>query len=77
MAWPTTSTLKSWLLPANTWGPGAANSNLIINDIVDPTIPENIANIKYNIAISLALVEYNHRCIYIIIGIYYTIYGYL
>jgi hypothetical protein len=32
----------------------------MIKDITDPTIPEKIAKIKYNTAISLALVEYNH-----------------
>jgi hypothetical protein len=43
--------------------PGPLNSNLISTDIAVPNNPENKANIKYRVPISLALVELNHLSI--------------
>jgi hypothetical protein len=43
--------------------PGPLNSNLINTDIAVPNNPENKANIKYKVPISLALVELNHLSI--------------
>ena len=40
--------------------PGEDNSNLINTEKAVPIIPANTANIKYNVPISLALVENNH-----------------
>ena len=43
--------------------PGPLNSNLINTDIAVPNNPENKANIKYKVPISLALVELNQLSI--------------
>jgi hypothetical protein len=44
--------------------PGPANSNLINIENAVPTNPENKANIKYNVPISLALDDKNHRSVH-------------
>ena len=45
------------------WTPGPLNSNLINTENAVPNNPENKAKIKYNVPISLALVELNHLSI--------------
>ncbi len=59
-AWPVTITLYSWLLPARIWLPGWASSILINTDKVVPATPERAPKSKYNVPISLWLVENNH-----------------
>lgn len=46
--------------------PGPDNSNLISTEKAVPIKPENIANIKYNVPISLALDEQNHLSTHIL-----------
>jgi len=58
--WAEMSILYNWLFPMSICCPGAANSALIIRDRDEPTSPAMIANIKYNTAISLQLVEKSH-----------------
>ena len=43
--------------------PGALNSILISTEKAVPTKPANKANIKYNVPISLALLDQNHLSI--------------
>lgn len=62
MAWAVTILLYNWLLDMN-WTPGPLSSNLIITEKAVPDNPENKANIKYKVPISLALVELNHLSI--------------
>jgi len=47
--------------------PGPLNSNLIKTEKAVPNNPENKANIKYKLPISLALVEKNHLSMFILI----------
>jgi hypothetical protein len=47
--------------------PGPDNSNLINTENAVPAKPENIANIKYNVPISLALHDKNHLSFHIVI----------
>ncbi len=54
--------LYNWLLEIN-WTPGPLSSNLINTENAVPNNPENRAKIKYNVPISLALVELNHLSI--------------
>jgi hypothetical protein len=51
--------LYNWL-SAIYWTPGPLNSNLIKTEKAVPNNPENKANIKYNVPISLALDDKNH-----------------
>jgi hypothetical protein len=44
--------------------PGPLNSNLISTENAVPNSPENRANIKYNVPISLALDERNHLSVH-------------
>ena len=59
-AWAVIITLNNWWSPCKNWTPGADNSNLIKTENAVPNKPENTANIKYNVPISLALVEKHH-----------------
>jgi hypothetical protein len=43
--------------------PGPLNSNLIKTEKAVPNKPENIANIKYKVPMSLAFVDKNHLSI--------------
>ena len=45
--------------------PGADNSNLIRTENAVPSSPENNANIRYKVPISLALLERNHLSFHI------------
>jgi hypothetical protein len=45
--------------------PGPLSSNLIKTEKAVPNNPENKANIKYKVPISLAFVERNHLSIFI------------
>jgi hypothetical protein len=47
------------------WTPGPDNSNLISTEKAVPISPENNAKIKYNVPISLALEDKNHRSLHI------------
>jgi len=47
--------------------PGPDNSNLIKTEKAVPIKPENNANIRYNVPISLALHDKNHRSRHIVI----------
>jgi len=58
-AWALTITLNNWWSPCKNCTPGAANSNLINTENAVPIIPANTEKIKYNVPISLALVENN------------------
>ena len=55
--------LYNWL-SAMYWTPGPANSNLISTENAVPTSPENKAKIRYNIPMSLALHDKNHRSVH-------------
>jgi hypothetical protein len=46
------------------WTPGPPNSNLISTEKAVPSKPENIANIKYNVPISLAFDDKNHLSVH-------------
>lgn len=54
-------TLNKWLFPFKNCTPGAANSNLISTEKAVPSKPLKMANTKYNVPISLALVLNNQR----------------
>jgi hypothetical protein len=56
--------LYNWL-SAIYWTPGPLNSILISTEKAVPSNPENSENIKYNVPISLAFVDKNHRSIHI------------
>ena len=43
--------------------PGPDSSNLISTENAVPNSPENSANIKYNVPISFAFVDKNHRSV--------------
>ena len=58
-AWAVIILLYNWL-SAIYWTPGPLNSNLIKTEKAVPNNPENKANIKYNVPISLALDDKNH-----------------
>jgi hypothetical protein len=58
-AWAVIILLYNWLFDINCT-PGPLSSNLIKTEKAVPNNPEKIANIKYNVPISLALVERNH-----------------
>jgi hypothetical protein len=60
MAWAVMILLYNWL-SAIYWTPGPLNSILINTEKAVPNNPENKANIKYKVPISLALVDKNHR----------------
>ena len=49
--------------------PGPDNSNLIKTENAVPAKPENTANIKYNVPISLALQDKNHLSLHIAISV--------
>jgi hypothetical protein len=53
MAWAVIILLYNWL-SAIYWTPGPLNSNLINTEKAVPNNPENNANIRYNVPISLA-----------------------
>ena len=55
--------LYSWLSAIN-WTPGPDNSNLINTEYAVPINPENKAKIRYNVPISLALQDKNHRSVH-------------
>ena len=55
--------LYSWL-SAIYWTPGPLNSNLIKTEKAVPNNPENKANIKYNVPISLAFEDKNHLSVH-------------
>ena len=59
-AWAVTTTLYNWLFPFKNWLPGEANSKRIITESNVPITPEKTPKIKYNVPISLWLVEQNH-----------------
>jgi hypothetical protein len=48
------------------WTPGPDNSNRIKTENAVPTNPENNENIKYNVPISFALEDKNHRSFHIV-----------
>lgn len=54
-------TLNNWWSPCKNCWPGADNSSLINTEKAVPNKPENTAKIRYNVPISLALVEKHHR----------------
>lgn len=54
-------TLNNWWSPFRNCVPGADSSNLIKTEKAVPSKPEKTANIKYNVPISLALVEKHQR----------------
>ena len=56
-------TLNNWWSPCKICIPGADNSNLIKTEKAVPIIPANTANIRYNVPISLALVEVSQELI--------------
>jgi hypothetical protein len=62
MAWAVIILLYNWLFEIY-WTPGPLSSNLISTEKAVPNNPEKRANIKYNVPISLALVELNHLSI--------------
>ena len=55
--------LYSWL-SAIYWTPGPLNSNLIKTEKAVPSNPENKANIRYNVPISFAFEDKNHRSVH-------------
>ena len=59
IAWAVIILLYNWL-SAIYWTPGPDNSNLISTENAVPNKPENNANIKYNVPMSLALDDKNH-----------------
>jgi len=61
--------LYSWLSAINCT-PGPDNSNLINTEKAVPAKPENTANIKYNVPISLALQDRNHLSLHIVISVF-------
>jgi hypothetical protein len=63
IAWAVIIALYSWL-SAIYWTPGPLNSNLIRTEKAVPNNPENKANIKYNVPISLALEDKNHLSVH-------------
>ena len=65
-------TLKAWWSPCRNCTPGDDNSNLINTENAVPIIPAKIAKIKYNVPISLALVENNHLVIVINMNNYFS-----
>jgi hypothetical protein len=64
IAWAVIILLYNWLFSINCT-PGPLNSNLINTEKDVPNNAENMANIKYNVPISLAFVELNHLSLYI------------
>ena len=68
IAWAVIILLYNWLSLIY-WTPGADNSNLIITENAVPIKPENNANIKYNVPISLALHDKNHLSLHIVISL--------
>lgn len=50
-------TLNNWWSPCKNWTPGEDNSNLINTENAVPIIPAKTEKIRYNVPISLALVE--------------------
>ena len=62
-AWAVIITLYNWKLPPKSWFPGADNSIRIKTEKHVPIIPDIAPKIRYNVPISLWLVEYNHFCI--------------
>ena len=61
-------TLNNWWSPCKICIPGADNSNLIKTEKAVPIIPANTANIRYNVPISLALVELSQAIGITVIG---------
>lgn len=55
--------LYNWL-SAIYWTPGPLNSNLISTEKAVPNNPENSANIRYNVPISLAFDDKNHLSVH-------------
>lgn len=64
IAWAVIILLYSWLSAMNCT-PGPDSSNLIKTEYAVPINPENNAKIRYNVPISLALLEQNHLSIQI------------
>jgi len=60
-ACPVTNTLYNWWLPDKIWFPGCDNSKRINTDIVVPITPENAPKSRYNVPMSLWLVENSQR----------------
>jgi hypothetical protein len=63
IAWAVIILLYSWL-SAIYWTPGPLNSNLIKTEKAVPNNPENKANIKYSVPISLAFEDRNHLSVH-------------
>ena len=63
IAWAVIILLYNWL-SAIYWTPGPLNSNLIKTEKAVPSNPENKANIRYNVPISLALEDKNHLSVH-------------
>ena len=61
--------------PAIYWTPGPLNSILIKTEKAVPSNPENSEKIKYNVPISLALVDKNHRSTQLEITLGWVEYG--
>jgi hypothetical protein len=55
--------LYNWL-SAIYWTPGPLNSNLIKTEKAVPRSPENSANIRYSVPISLAFEDKNHLSVH-------------
>lgn len=55
--------LYNWL-SAMYWTPGPLNSSLIKTEKAVPSNPENKANIKYNVPMSLAFEDQNHLSVH-------------
>ena len=66
IAWAVIILLYNWL-SAIYCTPGPDNSNLINTEKAVPINPENKANIKYNVPISLAFEDKNHLSFHIVI----------
>jgi len=60
-AWPVTSTLYNWKLPKSILLPGSDNSKRIKTEKKVPITPLKAPKIKYNVPISLWLVEKSQR----------------
>ena len=63
IAWAVIILLYSWL-SAIYWTPGPLNSSLIKTENAVPNSPENKANIKYKVPISLAFEDQNHLSVH-------------
>jgi len=73
IAWAVIMLLYNWL-SAIYCTPGPDNSKRISTEKAVPIKPENKANIRYNVPISLALQERNHLSFHIVIEVHLLIY---